>query len=129
MIPLLTPLDSRETLPLNNYNRSTKQERGSNKKYCTTSQLFKFSHDVTIMIRPRKLHPRTFRPRTIRPRMLYPNIFTSPYVSSLKCRDRFIPEETHGHRKCVCHVPGFIECATFGSHSFGLHQKMIMLSF
>jgi hypothetical protein len=39
----------------------------------------------TEMIRPSTLCPRTFNPRMIRPRMLYPAVFTSPYVSSLKC--------------------------------------------
>ncbi len=38
----------------------------------------------TRTIRSRTLRPRTFRPGTIQPRTLYPDVFTSPYVSTLK---------------------------------------------
>jgi hypothetical protein len=38
----------------------------------------------TRMIRPHTLRPRTVLTRTIRLRTLFPDIFTSPYVSSLK---------------------------------------------
>jgi hypothetical protein len=39
----------------------------------------------TGTIRPHTLLPRIFHPRAIHPRMFFPGVFTSPYVSSLKC--------------------------------------------
>jgi hypothetical protein len=53
------------------------------------------------------IHPCTFRPHTLWPWKLYPDIFTSPYVSSLKCRVRSIPEKTLCHWKRVRFVPEF----------------------
>jgi hypothetical protein len=80
----------------------------------------------TGTIRPRTLRPRMFCPRTIRPCALHPDSFTSPHVSSLRRRVRFIPEKTHCHEKCVCFVPELIDFANFWSLFF---PKNILANF
>ncbi len=52
-----------------------------------TQFLKDFPTHGTGTICPRMLLPCTFHSRTIRPCLLILSVFTSPYVSSLKCRD------------------------------------------
>jgi hypothetical protein len=46
-------------------------------------------------------------------RTLYPSVFTSPYVSSLKCGVHFVSEKAHCHGMCVRSAVEFIDRANF----------------
>jgi hypothetical protein len=60
-------------------------------KYSPTCPLSSDLHRTVVplvgkeTIRPLTLRPSTFHSHMIRPCTLYPGVFTSPYVSSLKC--------------------------------------------
>jgi hypothetical protein len=67
--------------------------------------------------------PRTFRPHTCHSRMicshtLYPGVLRPRMFHPWSGGFVFVPEKKHCHKKSVCYVPEFIDCANFWSLFF-----------
>ncbi len=76
------------------------------------------------MICPHTLHPRAFNPRMIQFCFPHPDVFTYPYISSLKCRVRFVPDQTNCHKNAFF-VTEFIDCVNFWSPFFPKITKLM----